>query len=546
LPRDPPQAPAAPEDEMPPFVLTKSIESRKGRVNKRMSSMLESEGSSVGEDDFDGIDGTCMSTLGTVKDLAAGFESVAQSSCATRQHRRERSMLAVESFVGFVIVLNTFLLGVSSDWRPEWIGWVFIDGAFGVVFLLEVLFKMYVFGASRYFCGPERFTNAFEFTLVVTAMLEFVLAIAARGADNDNQKLLSLFRVVRLFRVFRVLRVLRLEIFTELKLMIRGTLGGMRTLMWSCILIFLPVYSMSLVLRETIDPNEVLANAEDNILEYFNSVPRSFFTVFRCIVIGECSDTKGRPVMVLLTDTQGWAFGALYCVMAVFMSFGLFNVIVAMFVENVVQAAKAKEVQNRKERLRDKVFFAKKMSELLKIVVEYAQNDEAAAPSVENCDIDQSVASVRDVFEQAADLEISKLIFEQVREDSRARRILDELDIADEDAGNLFDTLDCDNSGSIDIEELCNGIAKLRGKTCRSDIVGINFLVQDTRAELRGYLTHFLKRMHAHEEFLEKAINIQRGEGQVATSSDRAVSKTTATKKSMVATASWSRSPSVA
>jgi len=439
------------------------------------------------------------STLDIIKEMNAEMAKHPMNAYATEVRESERRILWIESFFGFAIVANTMSLGVSCDLAPQWIGWLAIDGLFAFIFTAEVLIKLCIHGLRKYFCGPDRFFNLFEVSLAALAILEIVLAVISLQADISSGQVLSLFRIVRLFRVFRVFRLIRLEVFNELKVMIRGTIGGMRTLMWSCVLIFLPVYSMSLVLRETLDYNS--PDGELMEAEYFGTVPLAFFSVFRCIVIGECADKSGRPLFVLVTQSNGWPYALLYCSMAVFMSFGLFNVIVAMFVENVVRAAKAKQVAQRRERLRDKMYFAKKISELLVVILDY-HDFKSSKDDFGHTNSTGKNPQIQDIFELAAELEIDRSAFERMRMDPRAQKILDELDIADEDEDNLFSTLDCDNSGCIDIEELCAGIAKLRGDTCRSDIVSINFLVQEVRSEVRGYMTHLMRRMQQHEDVL--------------------------------------------
>ena len=38
-----------------------------------------------------------------------------------------------------------------------------------------------------------------------------------------------------------------------------------------------------------------------NGAEMFSSVPKAFFTLYRCVVAGDCADETGRPVFVLVS-----------------------------------------------------------------------------------------------------------------------------------------------------------------------------------------------------------------------------------------------------
>merc|ERR1711884_138357 len=120
-----------------------------------------------------------------------------------------------------------------------------------------------------------------------------------------------------------------------LAMMINGAIGGMRTLLWSIFLISLPLYCVALMMRESLDFTET-ANGVEN----FSTLADAFFTMFRCIVATECNTREGKPIFVLLVSKFGWGYGLIYCLTMVFMTFGLFNVIVALYVENTVEAAK--------------------------------------------------------------------------------------------------------------------------------------------------------------------------------------------------------------
>merc|ERR1712228_173713 len=63
--------------------------------------------------------------------------------------------------------------------------------------------------------------------------------------------------------------------------------------------------------------------------------------------------------------------------------------------------------------------------------------------------------------------------------------LLRELDISDEDMPDLFDTFDVDTNGNLSILELLKGIRFLRGDPRRSDVVGVNLVVQDLHAMVK-------------------------------------------------------------
>merc|ERR1712232_234061 len=79
--------------------------------------------------------------------------------------------------------------------------------------------------------------------------------------------------------------------------------------------------------------------------------------------------------------------------------------------------------------------------------------------------------------------------FEELRCDPRFASVLRDLDISDDDQFFLFETLDADGSGTIDLTELLDGIARLRGEARRSDIVALNLTLNSVQHELKQHIS---------------------------------------------------------
>merc|ERR1712232_147222 len=87
-------------------------------------------------------------------------------------------------------------------------------------------------------------------------------------------------------------------------------------------------------------------------------------------------------------------------------------------------------------------------------------------------------------FEDAAQIELTPEYFEELRRYKAFQSLLRDLDVADEDQLDLFDTLDVDGGGTIDLEEFVCGIAKLRGDARRSDIVSVGLVLRSMQSNL--------------------------------------------------------------
>ena len=108
-------------------------------------------------------------------------------------------------------------------------------------------------------------------------------------------------------------------------MMIQGSLGGMRSFCWASLLLFMPVFFMAFVFRQSVG-GEYEEGRNTDTTEPFSTLAMSIFTCFRCLVLGDCSQSEGRPVFLLLTQDYGVLYGLIYSFVAIFMTFALFNV----------------------------------------------------------------------------------------------------------------------------------------------------------------------------------------------------------------------------
>merc|ERR1712039_469657 len=93
-------------------------------------------------------------------------------------------------------------------------------------------------------------------------------------------------------------------------------------------------------------------------------------------------------------------------------------------------------------------------------------------------------ASTQEMFDQTAELEITPALWQDVIEHPGVKEIFHDLDVADEDLEEMFDVMDVDNSGTIDLAELVEGTAKLRGDARRSDIASMFFMMKQMQQEV--------------------------------------------------------------
>merc|ERR1719440_2318506 len=150
------------------------------------------------------------------------------------------------------------------------------------------------------------------------------------------------------------------------------------------VLLVIPIYAIALVLRETVGESDL--QYEEYHLHYikpFMTLSNSFFTVFRCIM-GDCSTATGQPIPVLLTDNFGWAFAVGFAVVISVTTFGLFNVIIALYVDNIQQAQKNSHDKALQHRLMNHDRYLTIMGDIVDILgEEILDRRDASEPPVE-------------------------------------------------------------------------------------------------------------------------------------------------------------------
>jgi len=420
--------------------------------------------------------------IGTIPKDAA----MSTKSQAVPWHYDVNMELVMDTFMAGIVMLNTVAMGLSNDIARGSSLWVILDLFFVICFFIEIVFKINLNGFKGFFCGEMRTWNLFDFVVFVMATLEVGVSIInlLQGIPAHKTSL-SMVRIVRMCRITRLVRLIRFSLFKDLLMMINGMIGGMRTLFWSMILIVLPLYAVAVLLRDSVGTNK-------NI----DSLDNAMFTVFRCFVSGDCSDSDGRPIVVSLIKESGTLYGIGYCIISLLMTFGLFNVIIALYVENTVAAAKHNDILQRRLRLQDQSRLTMKARELVRL---FYQESLKLDPSTQlGRGSGNSNVKIEDIDKETLDsMRITQAMFDIIIHEQSIQELLDDLDIQPEDRVNLFEILDAYGSGSLALEELIVGIIKLRGESRRSDVIAINLQVRELQVAVHTLEARILESIEA-------------------------------------------------
>jgi len=443
----------------------------------------EGEGSQAQEESDDEL----KRQVSKLERLRSNIEATEQMECGgpPRKSPAERFRALTHSqkdttldviMVG-IILLNSIVIGISMD--HESVAFTVIDAVFTFSFCIELILKFKLHGVKGYFSSPY---HCLDFALIFTDFFQLILAKFIKDSVAESTPPAAMFRVARLVRLVRLARLVQLDIFEDLIAMITGIVGGAQTLMWAIALFFLIVYVTALLFREFFGRQhkmvECFGHGDEaqcsgeyaDIYYYFNNVPRAMLTIFRYF-FGDFTTDQGINLLEAIQYSYGTLAGMFVCVLYFMIAIGVFNVIAAIFVERTMAAAYALTKSRKTGRMNDTILWSTRITCLIRKLIEHHFDK---CPGEEN----QVGQNLSESLPAIAAVPVTEFEFSSFIKDEVVIEALDDLEIDAADHKYLFDILDNDNTGSIFISQLVDGVRRLRGDPRRSDIITIDLMVR--------------------------------------------------------------------
>ncbi|CAE8583206.1 unnamed protein product [Polarella glacialis] len=338
--------------------------------------------------------------------------------------------------------------------------------------------KISMIGAAEYFTGHDWHWNIVDVILTLIALADVCVSTSGQVGTS---KITLVLRGLRLARIARLMKLLKMPLLAELANMISGFVISVPWLFWVMVMLLVVNYVCAVALRSTIsveskeafeicgsgDLIEINQETEECRLhllyghEYCGSVFSCMFTIFRCM-IGDCNSRSGRPLAANFSSGYGTRFNIFYCFSMVVVIFGLFNVITAMFVEATLTGLKTNDVQKKYAKLYETNYVKTKLSELM-VKVNQKVRQLRGEPI--------SKMMKRGSLGIDADLSLSESEFTHVFKTADIRRLLEDLDIMIEPRSGIFDAFNRDDDSCVSMEELVDGLMRLRGDLQKTDMV---------------------------------------------------------------------------
>jgi len=224
-------------------------------------------------------------------------------------------------------------------------------------------------------------------------------------------------------------------------------------LFWAIILLFFCIFFIGVFMKSMIGDHET----------EFRTVPNSMFTIFRCYTDG-CPAYDGTPLSERLFAHYGGVFFLGYILSFMFVTVGIFNLIMAIFIDNVLSSSMQRKLEELGAKSRAVEAHLKRF--LVGVVSKINRDANPDAPQA-------TWAMLVD-----EDMSMTKEDFELLLDIPEMHYMLEEMDIETSTKSDLFDVLDVDMGGELGMDELVDGLMTLRGPITKTDIVAVRLKVR--------------------------------------------------------------------
>lgn len=377
---------------------------------------------------------------GTKSEKKDGNSDVLRSLSRVQEHAMELQRMSEMNIweqrfnlaIGVIIVINIALIAVEMDWGPgsdaspkDRMGWIIIDSIFILIFIVEVCVRL---NWERY-RWPKSLWNWLDIMIIVTAMVDVWVLSFVSGKEGLH--MFVILRVVRLIRLIRMVKLVRA--LEGLYRMVMAFWSALKSMSFVCSmmvfgLLLFSIFSVTVIGRNSAFDGVLIY--EDTVYDRWGTVYRSMYSLFELMTL-EGWDRIARP----LVERQPLILLFL-CVFIMVFTFGILNMVVALVVEKTLeQTRQMGELSKRRKMLA----IAKELMQLVSVFRE-ADGDNSGTLTAE---------------------ELERVI-------QTSRESLESMGLPVDDAQELFGILDCDNSGSITVEEFLDGIAKIQSNQLSS------------------------------------------------------------------------------
>lgn len=209
----------------------------------------------------------------------------------------------------------------------------------------------------------------------------------------------------------------------------------------------------------------------------FETLPDSMFTIFRCLTEG-CSGYDGTPLPERLRKTTfrptSGLFMIAYILVFMLVNVGIFNLIMAIFLDNVVsQQTLRKQKQLSETALKSQVSIQHAVADQ----ISQEEGPVELPDDIHSMELKHQSKVMEKVLGKL-DLTVSRDRFASWLSHENFTDVLENAGIDTSIRTQLFDILDADSGGLLNIDELISGLMSMRGHVTKGDIIAMSLKVR--------------------------------------------------------------------
>lgn len=351
-----------------------------------------------------------------------------------------------QMLIGSVIAANSIVIGLETDFESGEALWHTLEDAFLGTFVVELLLRLVVYGLCGFFnpSSADFCWNLFDFIIVVFGVIDRVLEEVADLEKGSGARfivlLLRIFRLLRILRIFRIFRVLK-----QLYLVATSLAEAASAVLWVGILAGLIVYVCAIIVTRLIgqplkDGSHESTYLDDFREEHFGTVITSMVTLFKLMALPDME--RLEPVFGVMPGIETFIvifiiFGAFVCV----------SMLTSILCETMVEKSRRREDERRFDRERTRRMLAESARSILQ------DYDTSGRGFLDKTQFESSKTEVLSLCDQEG------------------------LHLSRKDLDALFELVDFDSSGRIEIEELLYGMVQLASEVRPMAIMELRRLV---------------------------------------------------------------------
>jgi len=333
--------------------------------------------------------------------------------------------------MGSLLLLNAFILGVSVDYvarnglveaPPRYRK---AENAFMVVFTVELMMRVIAFGVKFFTVEGWRW-NVFDLFIITFGWVALLVEGYAEG--NFVLANANFVRLIKLGRITRLARMVRL--IPELKSMVYLISASMSSFFWTLVLMLLVIFCMGVYFTELASDMLHNKNGDTSLIEkHWGNLGQSILTLFMSITGGDDWRNfvepfwNGDRFMMLST-------AIIFALFVAFISLVMLNLVTGVFVEGAQRIIR-EDLDTELMNMAAKVFM--------------------------ETDSDNSQAITSDEWDE----QLQKGNLDEYIRAVGITRI---------EAQELFELLDQDESGAVNVVEFVRGCLRLRGGAKAMDV----------------------------------------------------------------------------